>query len=51
MSAIECLMPDDDDQRREVERMTREMNTQLAPAVEGPVIRPKSKPRTVRGDG
>jgi hypothetical protein len=42
--------PDDDDRRREIERMAREMNEQLAPAVEGPIIRSKSRPRIVRGD-
>jgi len=37
----------DDDRRREVERMSREMREQLAPATEGLIIRPKSKPRVM----
>jgi excisionase family DNA binding protein len=35
----------------EVERLRNEMLTQLAPADEGPVIRPSGKGRIVRGDG
>jgi hypothetical protein len=42
--------PDDDDRRQEIERMAREMNEQLAPPIQGPIIRPRSKPRIVRGD-
>lgn len=38
----------DDDRRREIERMSREMSEQLAHATQGPIIRPKSKPKVVR---
>jgi excisionase family DNA binding protein len=34
----------------EVERLRHEMVSQLAPAVEGPVIRAKTKPKVVRED-
>lgn len=34
----------------EVERLRTEMLTELAPAVEGPVIRPKGAKRIVHGD-
>lgn len=45
----ETATPEDDD-RPDVERLAREMRERLAPADEGPIIRPKSTQRIVEGD-